>query len=147
MTLELKHLAPYLPYELNCQTVDKGEVVISKLNAAYSDNSYSFMNIVESEKGFEDIKPILRPLSDLTKDDKFSELINEELICGAWKFVHDDWTTSIQTSNNQHTLLIIQNEVAPECTVLFFNYMIENHYDVFGLIEQGLAIDINTLEK
>ena len=55
--------------------------------------------------------------------------------------------TIIQTSNNQHTLLIIQNEVAPECTVLFFNYMIENHYDVFGLIEQGLAIDFNTLEK
>ena len=64
-TLKLHHIAPYLPYELKCQTVDRGEVVISELNAAYSDNSYTFMNIVESEKGFDDIKPLLKPMSAL----------------------------------------------------------------------------------
>ena len=26
-------------------------------------------------------------------------------------------------------------------------YLISKHYDVFGLIEKGLAIDINTLNK
>jgi len=26
-TLKLHHIAPYLPYELKCQTVDRGEVV------------------------------------------------------------------------------------------------------------------------
>lgn len=137
MKLELKHLASFLPYELRgIFTIYNTEQTVRSLSVIY----------INRELEYRHFKPILRPLSDLTKDDKFSELINEELICGAWKFVHDDWTTSIQTSNNQHTLLIIQNEVAPECTVLFFNYMIENHYDVFGLIEKGLAIDINTIE-
>ena len=26
------------------------------------------------------------------------------------------------------------------------NYLFENHFDVYGLIEKGLAIDINTLK-
>jgi hypothetical protein len=33
------------------------------------------------------------------------------------------------------------------CPYEILQWFFENHYDVFGLIEENLAIDINTLNK
>lgn len=138
MKLELKHIAPYLPYKLKCQTKDKGETVVSELNAAYSDNSYTFMNIVESEKGFEEIKPILRPLSNL-KD------IKDELIDA------NEFYDSIKISRDGTDLIfkglgfIDDYYNTDELPYNIMQVALKNHFDVFGLIEKGLAIDINTL--
>ena len=65
-------------------------------------------------------KPILRPLSDLKE---FSPAI--------WKY-------GMLDSEINPTLKLTYNEIY----VLF-----KNHFDVFGLIEQGLAIDINTINN
>ena len=137
MKLELKHLAPYLPYKL--KAVDYFEDMKLEREIVPS-------NIMAFVEGDTKAKPILRPLSEITKDSDFIRLINEELYCDDWEFVVDSWTTLIQLSNNS-LLLVIQNEVAPECCLLFYDYMIEKHFDVFGLIENGLAIDINTLKN
>jgi hypothetical protein len=151
MKLELKHLAPYLPYELyfmRLELICLDRTVTPVIWSNEKEFVRTQLNPV-TINGFkyEENKLILQPLSDLTKDKKFIQLIDEELICGSWKFMKDDWTTSICTTENNHTLLIIQGEIAPECSVLFYNYMIKNHYDVFGLIDQNLAIDINTLPE
>ena len=137
MKLELKHLAPYLPYKL--KAVDYFEDMKLEREIVPS-------NIMAFVEGDTKAKPILRPLSEITKDSDFIRLINEELYFDDWEFVVDSWTTLIQLSNNS-LLLVIQNEVAPECCLLFYDYMIEKHFDVFGLIENGLAIDINTLKN
>jgi hypothetical protein len=77
-----------------------------------------------------DIKPILRPLSDLSKDD-FGEYLIEELY----------------TLDFEKQILSILEDIrwVNQCDYLLIQLLIEKHYDVFGLIEKGLAIDINTL--
>ena len=117
MKLELKHLAPYLPYRLKCKT-HKSIAILSDLT---TNDIYECASFIEEprdmigENGmlhFEDFKPILRPLSDMNISDKAMD----KLINGA----------------------------------LSYNVFIDavsQHFDVFCLIQQGLAIDINTLKQ
>jgi hypothetical protein len=125
MKLELKHLAPYLPYGLMCQLTDQSKIKVAKLCGAYTDNSYAFFDTVESEHGYSKIKPILRPLSDLLHG-KYSLLSCDVL----W---HD------LQAKRSHNIF--------KCKYEIIIGLLENHFDVFGLIEKGLAIDINTLNK
>ena len=102
--LTLEHLAGYLPYGLNCKAVcdleiqtdfdafeivdEKGIIIvldfIYKEMCGYSvsrDEYYKYSNHFNKDV-FNSIKPILRPLSDLTKNilDDGNEL-NYELFC------------------------------------------------------------------
>tara|TARA_R110000772_G_scaffold83493_1_gene176588 strand:- start:9461 stop:9808 length:348 start_codon:yes stop_codon:yes gene_type:complete len=115
MKLELKHLAPYLPYGLVVFIpIWKCERTISQLRQK-SIVTKDFANHLL----FADIKPILRPLSDLTED----------ILCISWI---------------EH----IEDKVLDaECPYEVWQILFENHFDVFGLIEKGLAIDINTTTK
>lgn len=128
MKLETKHLAPYLPYNLMCEVLNSGqEKEIGEMIAVYNDGSACFGNIVESDKGFEYIKPILFPLTELeyytnglkhlryrTDKDAVSDIISD-----------------------------IENGVA-EFKIMSMCF--QEHIDVFGLIKNGLAIDVNTLD-
>lgn len=133
-TLKLHHIAPYLPYELECQTVDRGEVVISELNAAYSDNSYTFMNIVESEKGFDDIKPLLKPMSAL----------NISYVAELARYV--------STLDEKYTIEIAMKMIKERKSkplnmpYVIVQILLQWHFDVFGLIDKGLAKNILELE-
>jgi hypothetical protein len=131
MKLELKHLAPYLPYGLKIQGTTHGEI------AELSCCTETSVNI--TDRGFAygmwadifEIKPILRPLSDLATNDDVFDLLYEE--CQGidenidyWcEFEGDMFNTSISFRASQ--------------------ILIKNHFDVFGLIPTGLAININTL--
>ena len=133
MKLELKHLAPYLPYDLMCEVKDQGKTKHEKLSGAYIDNSYAFFDTVESEYGYDSIKPILRPLSDLpTEKDCWNELqehcydIDENL-----DYICDFDGNLLKTSLSYRAVLILT----------------KYHFDVFGLIEEGLAISYNGLDN
>ena len=113
MKLELKHLAPYLPYRLKIQyKFDGFEICISPMVASMTSNSFAkeipINTVLSDNKSF---KPILRPLSDLNDEE-----------------------------NNTP-------EYLQGCCYSYVTYLISQHYDVFGLIEKGLAIDINTLDE
>jgi hypothetical protein len=116
MKLQLKHLAPYLPYGLkNKRAFHKPRVIDGIVgNKIYFGDTVLFIN---------QIKPILRPLSDLTKQDNL--VFNVEIYSGL--------------INN------IQNQETTQWGVWEYELLLKNHFDVFGLIEKGLAIDINTL--
>jgi len=127
MKLELKHLAPYLPYGLKCQLSkhqikygethslvvnglsidDSGEVNIEFLH----NDDLMFSNTINP------VKPILRPLADLTK------LGSNE----TW------WRDKIALGITSH---LNYSEIEE---------LLKEHYDVFNLIPAGLAIDINTI--
>ena len=103
MKRELKHFAPYLPYGL--KFINKtiyGKTIVEM-------NTYNILNLLV------DSKPILRPLSNLTKDE-YSHLLY----------------------GNPLEYKINELPYKP------FIKLLENHFDVFHLIPQGLAIDINT---
>ncbi len=175
--MKLEHLAPYLPYELKIVWFNKKSKDIYKIgfdseidfdNSIYPLSTLIFTINQGKELGW---KPILRPLSDLTKEiehngEKFVPML--KLFELAWKmkyegeedkfdfrdllgngygafelnrkialvyrkkeFICTDWTSSeYYRVSNQLTM---------------FQKLFEWHFDVFGLIEKGLAIDKNTI--
>ena len=79
-----------------------------------------------SEVGVEFIKPILRPLSDITKKEK------KEMVDTQEKLVIHGYDKPVN-------LLVDSGET--------FRYLLSKGFDLFGLIEAGLAIDKTKLDK
>lgn len=133
MKLKTKHLAPYLPYNLKCEVLNSGqEKEIGEMIAVYNDGSACFGNIVESEKGFEYIKPILQPLFNDNFDYTIFLMDN---------FPEEKWADAYNDIMNGVGFGVKIEQIPYE----LHEFLFENHIDVFGLIEKGLAIDINTL--
>jgi len=108
MTLELKNVAPYLPYSL--KVFYYSECTIETMIGL---NEHTITTDCD-DCDYSEIKLILKPLSDLKE---FS-------------------------TNEFHNRMLVKDFSFDEVQKL-----IADHYDIFGLIEQGLAIDINTLNK
>lgn len=122
--LELKHLSPYLPYGLRIRYIlGKG-----------STWTLTQFNIEQ----FSDVdKPILRPLSDLTK----------EIVHNGEKFVPIDYFI-YKTSVEDFTEFPEQkHNLIHGLKYADVQLLLEWHFDIFGLIEKGLSIDINALNK
>jgi len=162
MKLELKHLAPYFPHGLKVRHIDLEENT-EEIDSIETLGFECVTFISEADFYFENsdvqIKPILRPLSDLTKEievnrEKFVPIV--KLFCLEW----DESPHAITKEN----FYIKEGGVFITCshsgtamdtsinirTILSNNYwkiekLFEWHFDVFGLIEKELAIDINTL--
>lgn len=141
MELELKHLAPYLPYELKLLSSFNEPATISNLHLTDLDSRKAVclqldgVPITFRSENLDTIKPILRPLSDLTKeievDGEFTIVYNNlELE----KYLNIDTWDKLEYWINYLPFEIVTS---------FFKH----HFDVFRLIEKGLAVDINTLEK
>lgn len=194
MELELKHLAPYLPYGL--KVLYHGEQ--RKMNAGNGSSTHWIGITATLQRQGGNCKPILRPLSDLTKeieisgerivplhrlfwigwgkndneipkfiksltkfkidrcwyemrimviDKKYGSRIHE-LIYASDRFKYF-LSTSVYTENKKmlsfrdygYLSNISQHVVCYELTTK----LLEWHFDVFGLIEQDLAININKL--
>ena len=90
------------------------------------------LGIVESEKGFEYIKPILKPLFSDNFDYTIFLMDN---------FPEEKWADAYNDIMNGVGFGVKIEQIPYE----LHEFLFENHIDVFGLIEKGLAIDINTL--
>lgn len=135
MKLELKHLAPYLPYGLEIyEPIKEYNLKLDPCMTTYTTQKIGLPFLFEHGRyKIEHGLPILRPLSDLSNSgglDCFNELcencydIDENLdyLC---EYKGDLTKTSLSFRAVQ---------------ILFMW-----HFDVFGLIPKGLAIDINTI--
>jgi len=138
MKLEFKNLAPYLPYGLyfitqsgkvfKSQTKDDFEIRIFKGNSPNGNKQYHSLTLGKINRG--EFKPILKPLSDFR--DKIIRDIKIELDC----------------SVNQVTELfcLIDGSIRlQDITLGLYTVLCKNHVDFNKLIENNLAIDINTL--
>lgn len=166
MKLELKHLAPYLPYGLNIYNSafmfrsnwNENEIgVMIGVTDNIQNETFDIVMIRERDKyklqdSRNHFKPVLRPLSDLTKEIdyglstySFIDLFEIGDCDGCvYEFEHGNIKTiesleSISRHNSYNDINYLPSAVV--------NMMIEYHFDVFGLIEQNLAIDINTLNR
>lgn len=159
MKLEMKHLAPYLPYDLKCQSnIAFDYETILELGSINVNDEATFSN---REKAigiwtFADFKPILRPLSDLIKEDFKEEILRYYENLGIdIKLVNYDsgndnpfditLTATSKLMDDVFTDILINRGSTSETPYHFFNWLCKNHFDVFNLIPEGLAIDINTL--
>lgn len=122
MKLELKYLAGYLPYRLK----------VSKIHVMHSHTGIgSIDHVLHSvNKGKSQYKPILRPLSDLIKEIE----VNGE------KFVPMDKIAIYGDID-----YLIEQIKTGMVEVIVWKMLLEWHFDIYGLIENGLAIDKNKL--
>ena len=161
--LELKHIAPYLPYGLKVKDFDS-EDEQSIEGYFIRDNGINF-SIQNGICHITNMKPILRPLSDLTKE---IEVNGEKFIPAFRLYPFTDENTTIDEPYSDGRPVRISNEEG--CFMIYsgtsfkfedymkgrnlkfndydmVNKLIKWHFDVFGLIEKGLAVDINTLNN
>lgn len=127
MKLELKHLAPYLPYGLNILYWNgNAKEYVEILQVLHYENRH----VLGSDKH----KPILRPLSDLATFIIHNEV---EFYPLEWIAQELDYDLYSLEYYREHTLRIPYE---------ILSKLLEWHFDIFGLIEKGLAVDINTLK-
>lgn len=147
MRLELKHIAPYLPHQLQILTPNcEGHLSILK---GLKSNKFDQLCIRDSDDKWwinSSVKPILRPLSDLTKE---IQTIHGEVFI-PYKDIENQF--NIEGLNNNLYYLVKREDDGNVFISLIENYQIiqilfQWHFDIFGLIENGLAIDINTLKS
>lgn len=124
MELELKHLAPYLSYGLKMQYFDeeRGSMTICDIVELRLEEMTISDKNNQYEVLFYETRPILRQMSDLDTND-------------------DAWCSHKEEIKNA----IEFDTVTEDIPYYWVQLMLANHFDVFGLIPAGLAIDINTL--
>ena len=139
MKLELKHLSCYLPYELKLSQ--------PVLNRGFRTRLMTSKNIIDTIERQNYIKPILRPLSDLFevinhngKEFKPLDFIKDQ--CEEDYFIDTEFESYILDRRGNLDYLIHAMNYLPYGLL---NKFIEWHFDVFGLIPKGLAINKNTL--
>ncbi|MFT4170600.1 MAG: hypothetical protein QM653_15895 [Dysgonomonas sp.] len=144
--LELKHIAPYLPYglrakhedntdtdlyeiiELNCKT-HLCKVECLRSNLVFTDSIYSF-NL------------LLKPLSDLYKEID-GEIPADILFPKEYYSLIDFY----EEHNRENQIQSFIKDGLNWCeTYSFWEYLLSKHFDVFSLIDKGLAIDLNTVK-
>ena len=158
MKLELKHLVGqfYSPIKVY-NTKSKETDIITAIDFEYK--IISFLNYSEnillSDFNVFGFKLIFRPLSDLTKlgDEKIP--INEHTIN---ILIEEKYNLEYGIFSCYKNELTINLDGDPSCrydmnkSIKFDaiedirNELMKGHYDIFNLIENGLAIDINTIK-
>ena len=129
--MKLEHLSPYLPFKI--WFIYDGKKLLCK--GIYNIKGCWYFKATGGVYLIDECKPILRPLSDLTKQRidiiYFGVIATDNDMYGTRDEFEDD--LEIWLCDMAHIPLCV------------YNFLIMNHFDVFGLIEKGLAIDINTL--
>lgn len=139
MGLEIKHLAPYLPYHLKVisdQLVHNKsyEMVLSNRSSSFS-NGLTMTNILEFKA-----KPVLKPFAQIRDIvDAIIYRFNKENIKQVEKIEFNNLCGFV--------LFGLESDDGCEVGMPYWAYemVFEGHYDVFGLIPEKLAVDKATL--
>lgn len=144
-----KQIISYLPYGVRCEILNyKSDYVglrYSTLNGFYHiiGEPYFTYDGGSTGKSIKDMKIILRPLSDLTKEievngEKFIPLekLNEDVIS---KYRLEIIDSKIYLLADYHEGYNVLSYNSPK------DKLLEWGFDIYGLIESDNAIDINTL--
>lgn len=110
----MKNIKDYLHLYMGCQVMyddDQGKLTY-----------YLMYNILATNE-WHLVKPILRPLSDMTEEEM--KIVTVSGLMSDLKYI------------------INRNKWTPER----FLYLLSKGFDLFGLIEEGLAIDATTLKE
>lgn len=137
MKLELKHLTPYLPYKLvamiedvpcrieGCDLDHEGTIIAERVNY-----------------DLEQVKPILRPLSDLAKEIEHN---GEGFVPIRWFELNGYAPGGLEMDGET---FVFGDSIMWSVEEIHYNMvqkLFEWHFDIFDLIPQGLAININQL--
>jgi len=136
--ITLKHLAPYLPYNVV-------GVIQSNIHKGWLPEGSKVKLSLENARMFigkeSTIKIRLRPLSDLTKE---IEVNGERFVPIEWMNEEIPNTPGFDFIRKMDfPFKYLPSTIIEYCVM---EKLIEWHFDVFGLIDRGLAININELK-
>jgi len=143
--LQLKHLAGYLPYELKIRCF-RNEQILFVEDLFLNGEVLDYLLITSKYNHY---KPILHPLSDLIKLITINGITfvpdtwiyyNIKKDVEIYQFLNGEISLDIITENYSQTINLIDG-------YLIMQKLLEWHFDIYGLIDKGLAIDINTLKS
>ena len=139
--LLIKDLCGRLTHGVKCKILETNQVKI--LGSIQYDGENTLFDFWEDDQKIQyghqlylsEFKPYLLPLSSMT-----DELWDKEFMgCGITEFTRDSFKYGCETLefNNSNPDL--------SSMVRFINQLIKNHFDIYGLIPMGLAIDATGL--
>lgn len=166
--LELKHLAPYLPFGLRIECLDFKKDYVGKQYDKivglhqWDKTGVNWCVLTEggSKPSLDSIKLILHPLSDLTKEievngekfvpvNRIKDFYNKNILEWDEQFVIGVYSISLERGSYdtfERIIIFGYDGDISHTRYDIVQMLLEWHFDVFGLIEKGLAVDINTLE-
>jgi hypothetical protein len=112
--LLLKYLCMALPYKVIIE-YNNDSCVEKREMGLGSLHDFMFDNA--------EVKPYLRPISSMTEEEK------EEVY-------HDCYVVSIDFERRATDMIAVPNAIK------VVNWLLKNHFDIYGLIEKGLAIEV-----
>ena len=144
MKLRREFITPYMPYELKwkCSLETETMIGITDNRIIFAMNGDEISSSYEFEHKSQSCKPILRPLSDLPNEiehngNKFIPMevmfgwdITEEKEFDIYGTLPDAWKSFLAVN--------IARDWDYRTSILLFQW----HFDVFGLIPEGIAIKI-----
>lgn len=162
--LELKHIAPYLPYGLKFRINILDQAICDGVMVGLNNKEIEFEGVrktITESFQYDLCLPILRPLSDLTKE---IEVNGERFIPIMVLFGGEDYRKynykidviekprlgkyiqiSVEGLGDNIIQFALKNPINNTLNYQNWQNIFEWHIDVFNLIPQNLAIDINTL--
>jgi hypothetical protein len=130
--LELKHILPYLPYKLKCNEKWTLISLSSFEDSAMFDYSARFDG--ENKKGYiQFLKPMLRPMSDLFKNITHNGIS----VCVGGDILQD--MNKLVIGGEPYRESYLKNLNLKYLEFWAIEMLFKYHFDVFGLIEKGLA--------
>jgi len=132
MELQVKHYAPYLPFVLKVRCFRKSQSLFIKDLILTGD----VLDYILIDNYHNDYKPILKPLSDFDAIEQIKLFVG----MGHWCDMYDEFFKVWFNDPANIDKLILQ------CSYEIMQYFFKNHYDVFGLINEGLAVSIHDVE-
>lgn len=171
----LELLAPYLPYGLEVSYIlkDESEFIPDKIVEEYSFGGICIAHQFDLDwnNEFKSYLPILRPLSDLTKpclEEGKVPIVELGEMLGYKGLSAYEIDGVIEYGWTQHNMYDSQgyafgwskelmtfgvwydeidgNPIETICNVGVINQLYKWHFDIYGLIEKGYALDINDIK-
>lgn len=166
--LEVKDLAPYLPYGLTVINDSYPFTGIGQIHTLCTILETCAVGLSNKQFPIQIIKPILRPISDIIKEiehegKKFVPIVRLAKIevgehnCEVCTKIEDDgcsyfidylptWFSLYFHKTYYSFSRWDDGEERTACNNDLRQKLIEWHFDIYGLIEKGLAIDKNTIK-
>ena len=110
MKLELKHLSPYLPYDLKCDIFFAQQSMVRTLDCFYLD---------KLKNNLEFIRPILRPLSDFNK---VIEVNGEKFVPIEWFEIGDVENNSVDYGKGNVKIIGLLKDISKYNFSIFMEY-------------------------
>ena len=142
LRVEIKNVSPYLPYGLKIQHITTKEIkIVNGIYEQYKDGTFIYYwnenyGTINASSHY---KLVLRPMSNLTKK---IEIDGVDIIPIEGMFLPCGERETLTSWADENKCWL-----GTQVSYLVYENLFELHFDVFGLIDKGLAVDINTLKS